>query len=154
MIDDKQLIWDRLKGNTELALKVDMEVAIGRVFDKHKEEINKILYDYVSWAITRYSITEIRTAFDDLVMHHPGLMHIIDYNEINKLDERLELNQAKSDILFKYIKNHIKNKPSLPPLPSSNHSSETKSEKSKKLKQLLKKLKGQDNKKKKKSKER
>lgn len=107
MIDDKQLLWDRLKDTAELSLRVDIE-EIGQVFDKHKQEINTMLYDYISWALTRYSTTEIRRVFASLAEHHKGLENIIDYEKINKLDEWLELDQAFSLHTRMNFRNHIK----------------------------------------------
>ena len=91
MIDDKKLLWDRLKDTAQVTLEKDMEEKIGQLFDKHKQEINSLLHDYVTWALTRFSTTEIRTAFTKLTVYHNGLKGTIDFDSINKLDEWLHL---------------------------------------------------------------
>ena len=90
MIDDKTLLWERLKDTATDTLYKDMENKIGLLFDKHKQEIDKELQDYVSWALTRFSTTEIRRAYARLATDRKGLISIIDSQAINNLDKYLE----------------------------------------------------------------
>jgi len=108
MIDDKQLLWDRLKETAQDSLAKDMEIKIGQLFDKHKQEINGVLYDYISWALTRFSTTEIRKSCIKLSREHKGLRDLIDYETINSLDEWLQLDSPSILHNKAYLQAHIR----------------------------------------------
>ena len=108
MIDDKQLLWDRLKDTAQDSLAKDMEIKIGKLFDKHKQEINEVLYDYISWALTRFSTTEIRKSCIKLSREHKGLRDLIDYETINSLDEWLQLDSPSILHNNAYLQAHIR----------------------------------------------
>lgn len=141
MIDDKQLLWDRLKDTAQDSLAKDMEIKIGQLFDKHKQEINDVLYDYISWALTRFSTTEIRKSCIKLSREHKGLRYLIDYETINSLDEWLQLDSSAIHVHNNaYLQAHITK---MGQHPLMNHSIGTTMGTSKNLKDLVRKLKNE-----------
>jgi len=141
MIDDKQLLWDRLKDTAQDSLAKDMEIKIGQLFDKHKQEINEVLYDYISWALTRFSTTEIRKSCIKLSREHKGLRDLIDYETINSLDEWLQLDSSAIHVHNNAnLKVHITK---MGQHPLMNHNIGTTTGTFKNLKDLVRKLKNE-----------